>query len=114
MKINYENRKFRLVRNTESGEVGSDTVFHYHQTDRIVWAEYSGGEILIGHLIANCDEDGNLDMRYQHVNRRCELKTGKCRSTPQVMNDGRLRLHEKWQWTDGDGASGESVIEEVS
>ena len=113
MKISYENKKFRSVRNTESGEVGADTVFHYHQNGRIVWAEYSGDEILIGHLIANCDDDGSLEMRYQHVNTGGELKTGKCRSTPEVLSDGRLRLHERWQWTDRDGSFGESVIEEV-
>jgi hypothetical protein len=32
---------------------------------------------------------------------------------PRIDYDGRLRLHERWQWTSGDGASGESVIEEV-
>jgi hypothetical protein len=114
MKISYENRKFCSVRNTEGGEVGADTVFHYHQKGRIVWAEYSGGEILRGQLIADCDDHGNLDMRYQHVNHRGELKTGKCRSTPELLGDGRLRLHERWEWTDGDRSSGESVIEEIS
>lgn len=114
MKISYENRKFRIVRNTEGGEVGSETVFHYHQKGRTVWAEYSGGEIINGQLIANCDDDGNLDVRYQHINTGGELKTGKCRSTPEILNDGRLRLHEKWEWTGGDRSSGESVIEEIS
>jgi len=50
--MNYDNRKFRLVENTGTGEVGGNTFFHYHQDGKIVWAEYSGGEIVKGNLIA--------------------------------------------------------------
>ena len=57
--------------------------------------------------------DGSLDIRYHHVNAKDELMTGICRSVPEVLSDGRLRLHEKWQWTSGDSSSGESVVEEV-
>ena len=113
MKINYNDRTFRSISNSESGEVGTDTVFHYHQEGAVVWAEYQGGEIARGQLIAVCAEDGVLDMRYQHINARGELMTGTCRSTPELLPDGRLRLYEKWQWTSGDGSAGESVIEEI-
>ena len=33
-------------------------------------------------------------MRYHQVNDRGELMTGVCRSTPEVLPDGRIRLHE--------------------
>jgi hypothetical protein len=112
--INYNNRKFRAVQNSSSGEVNSETVFHYHQEGDLVWGEYSGGEIVRGSLIAKCDARGNLDMRYQHLNRRGELMTGECRSTPGILPDGRLWLHEKWQWTCGDRSKGESIIEEAA
>ncbi|MFN7927544.1 MAG: n-acetylglutamate synthase, partial [Blastocatellia bacterium] len=42
-----------------------------------------------------------------------ELMTGICISTPEVLTDGRLRLHESWQWTCGERASGESIVEEI-
>lgn len=112
-KINYDNRKFTSIRNSVSGEVGSDTIFHYHQKDELVWAEYKGGEIVFGHLIAKCSENGILDMRYHHLNSRYQLMTGTCRSTPEVLSDGRIRLHEQWQWTCGDLSKGESIIEEI-
>lgn len=112
-KINYDNRYFASIENSASGEVSTETVFHYHQTDDLVWAEYKGGEIVFGSLIAKVDDDGNLDMRYQHLNTKGELMTGKCFSTPEVLTDGRIRLNEKWQWTCGDFSSGESVIEEI-
>ena len=39
--------------------------------------------------------------------------TGRCASTPEVLADGRLRLHERWQWTCGGEEEGESTVEEV-
>ena len=112
-RINYDNRFFASVQNSASGEVSSETVFHYHQRGDLVWAEYKGGEIVFGSLIAKADDAGNLEMRYQHLNKQGELMTGKCFSTPEVLPDGRIRLHEKWQWTCGDFSSGESVVEEI-
>ena len=113
MSISYDNRKFRSVANSDNGEVGGDTIFHYHQDGNVVWADYAGGEIVRGTLIANILTDDSPDMRYQHINRRGELMTGTCRSFPEQLPDGRLRLNEEWQWTCGDNSSGYSVIEEL-
>jgi hypothetical protein len=52
-------------------------------------------------------------MRYHHVNTSGELMTGVCVSTPEVLPTGKVRLHEKWQWTSGDQSKGESIIEEI-
>jgi hypothetical protein len=112
-KINYDERKFRSVENSESGEVSVETVFNYRQKGDLVWAEYSGGDIVFGTLIAKVVEDDCLEMRYQHLNKNGELMTGKCFSTPEILADGRIRLHEKWQWTSGDNSSGNSVAEEL-
>ncbi len=111
--LNYDNRRFRSVSNSATGDVGAETVFHYHQSGNIVTAEYSGGDIVSGHLIAICDSEGRLDMRYLHINTSGEIMTGVCRSTPEFLTDGRIRLHEKWQWTSGDLSSGESILEEI-
>lgn len=112
MTIDYDNRRFRSIQNSASGEVGAETVFTYHHSGDIVRAEYSGGSIASGHLIARCNPDGVLDMRYHHINTSGELMTGECISTPEILPDGRIRLHEKWRWTSGDLSSGESIIEE--
>lgn len=110
---NYNNRIFRSVSNSGSGEVTAETVFEYHQSGNIVTAFYSGGNIISGNLIALVDTDGRLDMRYQHINNQQQLMTGTCISTPEILPNGKIRLHEKWQWTCGDNSNGESVIEEV-
>jgi len=112
MRTSYDNRTFRSISNSETGEVGGDTVFSYHHDGDIVWAEYSGGEIVRGTLIAKVLADDSLDMRYQHINRKGEIMTGVCTSIPETLPDGRIRLHETWQWTTGDLSSGVSVLEE--
>jgi len=111
--FNYHNKIFRSVANSTNGEVSNETIFKYVQSGNIVSATYSGGSILQGNLIALADEDGKLNMRYQHINDQQQLMTGVCISTPEVLSNGKIRLHEKWQWTSGDMSKGESVIEEI-
>ena len=111
--IAYHGRTFRGVENSASGEVGEGTRFHYRQRDDVVWATYEGGGVRLGTLVAKVGADGALDMRYAHVNADGELRTGTCRSVPEVLADGRLRLHERWRWTDGDRAEGTSIVEEI-
>ena len=110
--INYDCRVFRPVSNV-NGEVSGETVFTYRQDGRIVSASYSGGAIVTGHLLGTVDDEGRLDIAYHQVNAAGELRTGVCRSTPEVLPDGRLRLHEEWRWTSGDGSAGTSTIEEA-
>ncbi len=111
--FSYNNRRFRSVSNSPSGEVDSSTTFNYFQDGEIVWATYSGGSIKLGSLLALVDEQGGLDIRYQHLNISGKLMTGKCQSTPEILSDGRIRLHEVWQWTSGDLSEGESIVEEI-
>ncbi|MCH5689438.1 hypothetical protein LWM68_37470 [Niabella sp. W65] len=47
------------------------------------------------------------------MNDKGELMTGTCSSVPEILPDGKIRLHETWQWTSGDQSAGTSIIEEV-
>ncbi len=111
--INYNGKRFSPVSNTENGEVDAETVFHYKQQGNVLSCDYSGNTILQGHLIGLVSDDGQIDMRYHQVNTQGILMTGTCQSTPEILPDGRIRLHESWQWTSGDGSKGNSVLEEV-
>jgi len=111
--VDYEGRRFRSVENSASGEVGPETVFEYRQDGDVVSATYGGGGVRSGVLIATADGGGNLDARYAHVNEAGGLMTGECRTTPERLPDGRLRLREEWRWTSGDLSSGTSVVEEI-
>ncbi len=112
--VDYDGRRFRSVENSDTGEVGPETVFRYRQDgEGVVSATYEGGGVRSGVLIATADSEGNLDARYAHVNAAGGLMTGECRTSPEVLPDGRLRLHEEWRWTSGDRSSGRSVVEEI-
>jgi hypothetical protein len=113
MHIDYDDRVFASIANSSSGDVGAATTFRYHHTGNVVWATYQGGAVAQGTLIARVQPDGSLDMRYQHVTTDGAIKTGRCLSRPEILVDGRIRLHEQWQWTEGGTESGQSVIEEV-
>ncbi len=113
MLINYNGRKFVSVQNTKNGEVSLETIFEYQQEGNILSATYSGGDIIKGTLIGIVRENGCLQFRYNHINSRNEIRGGQCVSTPEPLPDGRIRLHERWKWTDSDQSEGESIIEEV-
>lgn len=110
--INYHNKIFRPISNTENGETSGETIFNYKQVGNILTCEYFGGNIKLGHLIGLVDDEGNIDMRYQQINTKGELMTGICKSKPEILPSGKIRLHENWQWTSGDKSKGNSILEE--
>ena len=65
------------------------------------------------YLIGLVDHLGNIDMRYHQVNDKDELMTGICISKPEILENGKIRLHENWEWTSGDKSKGTSIIEEL-
>ncbi|MBN3581663.1 n-acetylglutamate synthase [Algoriphagus aestuarii] len=111
--MNYNGKVFRPISNTENGETSEETLFHYQQEGKILSCEYKGGKIVMGHLIGIVSESGEIDMRYHQVNSSGELMTGVCKSIPEIMENGKIRLYETWQWTSGDGSKGESILEEL-
>lgn len=111
--IDYDGRCFVSKMNTENGEVNKQTFFTYHQCGNLLWAEYSGGDILKGTLIGTVLQNGELDFVYQHINQRRTLRTGKCHSIPAVSENGKLELSEEWEWTNGDFSKGNSLLSEL-
>ncbi len=110
--INYNGKTFRSISASNNAEVSNKTIFKYKQIDTIVTSDYYGGNIKHGHLIGVVAEDGTIEMRYHQVNLNGELMTGTCISKPEILPNGKIRLHEKWKWTSGDYSEGESIIEE--
>lgn len=109
----YGGRLFRPAKTQGASETTFETVFKYEQDFDLVTATYSGGEIEFGQLIGTVQPDGSLDMRYHHRNKSGDLMTGICKTVPEVLPDGKLRLHESWQWTCRDRSHGTSILEEL-
>jgi hypothetical protein len=113
MKINYHGRNFTGVINSPNGQVSGDTLFYYQQLGQTLTATYRGGRIQTGQMIGKVNNDNSLEFVYQHLDMEGNLMSGKCKSVPEFMSDGRIRLHERWEWTFGGEGKGESVVEEA-
>ena len=111
--MNYNNKKFQIISNSGNGELTGGLIFHYKQEGDVLTCEYKGGDIIKGHLIGLVSKEGNIKMSYHQVNEAGELKTGVCDSVSVLMPNGKIRLHEAWQWTSDDQSKGTSVLEEV-
>jgi hypothetical protein len=111
--MNYNNKKFKPVSNSENSEVSGDMIFHYQQMGNILTCNYKGENIIKGHLMGLVDESGCIQMSYHQISISGELMTGVCSSKPEQMNNGKVRIHEEWKWTSGDKSKGNSILEEI-
>ena len=112
-KINYDNKKFKAVSNSDNGEVEEGMIFNYQQDGNILSCSYAGASIRKGQLLGKVLEDGSLDFRYQQMSTSGDLMTGMCKSVPEILENGKIRLYETWEWTSGDCSNGTSILEEV-
>lgn len=111
--INYNNKSFKVQQNSENGESSTDTIFLYKQEGNILSSTYKGGLIKFGQLIGLVEDSGIINMRYHQINLNNEIMTGICVSKPEILQNGKIRLYEEWQWTSGDNSKGISIIEEI-
>lgn len=111
--FHYHNKIFRPLQNSANGETSAQTTFVYRQEGSIISANYAGGQIIKGQLLGWVDEAGNIEMRYQQINAQGQLRTGKCFSKPEILENGKIRLHESWEWTSEPYSKGTSIIEEI-
>jgi len=111
VRINYDGRRFSPA----DGVPGEkDRVALYRQDGDLLWGEFSGGQARRGSLAGTCAEDGTLDFAYCMVLDGGEVISGRCHSTPTVLPDGRIRLHEEWERYGTAGSRGVSSIEELA
>jgi hypothetical protein len=110
MITSLDGRRFTAVSDTVGGEVGTETVFTYHEQDGMIWAEYSGGSVRRGHLVGTRDGD-RLDFRYAQLNVNGQTSTGHCVSVLSTLPDGRVRLDETWEWESRPGSGTSAVVE---
>src|SRR5690554_2676668 len=113
MKIDLNNRIFKAQSNSENGEISSETIFHYKQTNDLIFADYTGGNILKGNLLGKIINNEQLDFVYQHINLKGEIMTGKCHSFPEITDSGKILINEHWQWTCKDYSKGKSILIEI-
>lgn len=107
MEVDFNNKTFSLIDNSEKGKVNSDTIFTYKQEGNLVTADYYGGTIVYGKIIATY-ENGKLDMLYQCLTIDNELKAGKAKAEVSLSETGKIRLKLNWEWLGDKNESGVS------
>lgn len=109
--LSLDGRTLVGVANDDAGEVSPETTFQFEQEGKRVYATYSGGDIVDGHLVGTFDGT-QWDVRYVQLNEDGETATGHSVGAVERLDDGRLRVEDEWVWESKPGA-GESVLEEV-
>jgi hypothetical protein len=99
------------VADSGGGVATRETTFRYAEEDGVVTATYEGGTIRRGFLVGTRDGD-TLDFRYVQLHADGTTASGRCATRLQLLDDGRVRLDETWEWESRRG-SGRSVAEEV-
>jgi len=99
--INFNNKVFYLLENSKGGKVNSETRFEYKQDGSLVTADYFGGTIKYGKIIATLKVK-KLVMLYQCVTIDNELKAGKATADITFNENDKMLLSIKWQWLDSD------------
>jgi hypothetical protein len=112
--INYDGRRFRLA-STSTGDTAAvdGTIFTYQQTGDLVTCDYAGGSVQVGRMVGLVGAAGKLTIRFTHIYTDGRMASGQGESVPEVLPDGRIRLHETFTVFDSD-YSGVSVVEEIA
>ena len=103
--INFNNKTFSLITNTENGKANSDTIFEYKQKGELVTADYYGGDVLYGKIIA-LQQGKQLNMLYQCITTKNELKAGKAIAEISITKDLKIKLSLNWEWLDNNHEKG--------
>ncbi|WPO79209.1 hypothetical protein [Flavobacterium sp. KACC 22761] len=111
-KFDFNNKKFALIQNSESGQVNSETVFNYKQEDNLVTADYFGGTIKYGKIIAELKAN-KLNMLYQCLTTDNQLKAGKAVAQITLLENGKMKLTLNWEWLTDGNEKGESEYIEI-
>jgi hypothetical protein len=109
---NFNNKTFSLMQNSENGKVSNETIFEYKQQGNLVTADYHGGSILYGKIIAILKGD-QLNMLYQCITTNNELKAGKAIAQISFTENGKLKLELNWEWLDNKEEKGVSEYLEI-
>ncbi|GAA3603205.1 hypothetical protein Q4Q39_13865 [Flavivirga amylovorans] len=103
--FNFNDKTFSLIENSENGKVNSETIFKYKQKGNLVTAEYYGGTIKYGKIIAHLKND-KLDMLYQCITTENELKAGKAIAEISLTNNNKIKLKLNWEWLENKNERG--------
>ena len=99
-----------VVSTDAAGEVNRETTFEFTQTGQVVSARYTGGAIRLGYLVGVRDSE-RIEFRYAQVDDAGRVDGGHSTAELTLLEDGRYRLVEHFEWESRVGR-GTNVFEE--
>jgi hypothetical protein len=110
--FNFNKKTFALVQNTEGGQVNAETLFKYKQKGNLVTADYAGGSVTYGKIIAHLEGE-TLNMLYQCLTTDNQLKAGKAIAKISKTANGKIKLALNWEWLNDSQTKGQSEYIEL-
>ncbi|MDX1940038.1 MAG: hypothetical protein SFU99_05765 [Saprospiraceae bacterium] len=109
--MNLNDVKMNVIETAGNGVVNQYTIFTFSQTDNIVSAAYSGGQILKGFLVGTLHQDKlvfsycqlQTDGKMDNGNSECDI----------FMQNGKIRLVEHFTWASRNRESGVNIFQEL-
>ena len=106
--MNLAGKVFRALSNSKNGHLNSETEMRFTADDGIVVGTYSGGTIVVGHILAKRTSATELEMLYHGATRDGAQSAGTAHATFSRDSEGRLHMYLDWQWLTGDRSTGQS------
>ncbi|MBS7252491.1 hypothetical protein [Flavobacterium branchiicola] len=110
--FDFNNKRFALIQNTDNGQVNTETIFNYKQEENLVTADYFGGTVKYGKIIAELKDD-QLNMLYQCLTTDNQLKAGKAVAQITLTENSKIKLALNWQWLTNGNEKGQSEYIEI-
>jgi len=113
MNYTLDQKQFKLLHNSNNGEVSEDTIFNFSQKDHLITASYSGGSIIYGNIVATPLSANQLKLFYHCMTKEGVVKAGKAIAEITKTKENLLHLQLNWQWLEGNQKEGTSSYLEV-
>ena len=109
--VNLDGIRMRAEKTAANGVINKKTIFHFHQKENCVWAEYAGGRVARGYLVGLLSDD-KLEFRYCQMDSDGKLDGGVSVCDVELDPSHRIRLIEHFEWESRAG-SGTNVIQQI-
>lgn len=109
----YGGRLFR-----PSGEDGPpficpEIIYDFKQKGAVLTIRYSGGKVTIGQALGFLDKKGIMITRFQHLTHDDDFISGTSLIKPEILSNGKIKLHDNWSLFDPMNSRGTSHLDEV-
>jgi len=110
--MRLDNTSFQVSSTAAVGVVSADTRLDFVQRGSRVLGRYYGGSIQRGYLVGTLVR-GTLRFRYAQTETTGHVHGGRSTCDLEVLQDGRLRLHEHFIWETRSG-QGTNVFDQIA